>query len=205
MNFGWGLGGGLAGVGLILFFASLACRLGDARQDVLLLKRWHLLLGRKPWVTFFRLLWPLGTTPVAIFGLVLLSIHDFRLGLIASAALGTATMIEMVIKRIHPRPRPYSALIEVQMLQPTSPRDPSFPSGDALRVWYMALVVPMVVVGGGPIWQWLLAVILIILAALISLGRLVFGVHYPSDVIAGAGLGLLATAGAIFLRMVILV
>jgi membrane-associated phospholipid phosphatase len=35
-------------------------------------------------------------------------------------------------------------------------------------------------------------------ATLVSLGRLALGVHYPSDVIAGAGLGFIATATVIF-------
>jgi undecaprenyl-diphosphatase len=66
----------------------------------------------------------------------------------------------------------------------------SFPSGHAAR----AALIAVLVIGLGPWW---LAVLLCIWMPLVSLARVAMGVHYLSDVIAGAVLG--AIAGAIIL------
>lgn len=58
----------------------------------------------------------------------------------------------------------------------------SFPSGHAAR----AFLVAVVAVALGPIW---LAVVLCIWAPLVTLSRVLMGVHYLSDVIAGAIFG----------------
>jgi undecaprenyl-diphosphatase len=68
----------------------------------------------------------------------------------------------------------------------------SFPSGHAARAF--ALVV--LAFGWGPIWGGL---ILAIWAPLVSLARIAMRLHYPSDVLAGAGLGLLYGAVLILL------
>ena len=61
----------------------------------------------------------------------------------------------------------------------------SFPSGHAVR----AVLIAVLAVGMGPWW---LALILCIWAPLVVLARVAMGVHYLSDVIAGAALGLIA-------------
>jgi undecaprenyl-diphosphatase len=66
----------------------------------------------------------------------------------------------------------------------------SFPSGHAAR----AALIAVLVIGLGPWW---LAVLLCIWMPLVSLARVAMGVHYLSDVVAGAVLG--AIAGAIIL------
>jgi len=58
----------------------------------------------------------------------------------------------------------------------------SFPSGHAARAFLIAVLATFL----GPIW---LAVILWIWAPLVSMARVAMGVHYVSDVIAGAILG----------------
>jgi undecaprenyl-diphosphatase len=58
----------------------------------------------------------------------------------------------------------------------------SFPSGHAAR----AVLIAVLAIGLGPWW---LAVILCIWAPLVSLARVSMGVHYLSDVVAGAVLG----------------
>jgi undecaprenyl-diphosphatase len=58
----------------------------------------------------------------------------------------------------------------------------SFPSGHAAR----ATLIAVLAIGLGPWW---LAVILCIWAPLVSLARVAMGVHYLSDVVAGAVLG----------------
>jgi undecaprenyl-diphosphatase len=58
----------------------------------------------------------------------------------------------------------------------------SFPSGHAARAFLIAVLA----LGLGPLW---LAVILCLWAPLVSLARVAMGVHYLSDVAAGALLG----------------
>jgi membrane-associated phospholipid phosphatase len=60
----------------------------------------------------------------------------------------------------------------------------SFPSGHAAR----SLLIAVLVIGLGPAW---LAVLLCIWAPLVSLARVAMGVHYVSDVVAGALLGMI--------------
>jgi undecaprenyl-diphosphatase len=60
----------------------------------------------------------------------------------------------------------------------------SFPSGHAARAFMIAVLAS----GLGPTW---LAIILWIWAPLVSLARVAMGVHYFSDIVAGAALGLL--------------
>jgi len=59
----------------------------------------------------------------------------------------------------------------------------SFPSGHAARSFLIAVIAT----GLGPLW---LAIILWIWAPLVALARVAMGVHYVSDVVAGALLGI---------------
>ncbi len=193
-----GFGLGLALAGTVLYLSSLTYKLRGAWLDVRILKTWQQVLGRKPWVTIFRWMWPLGTTPVALIWLVLLTIYNPRSGMITSGVLGLTMVVETVIKRIHARPRPFTTLADISMLQPSLPRDASFPSGDALRVWSLAFVVPIVIGTGNPLLLFNVILIFTAMAVLVSLGRMALGVHYPSDVVAGTGLGLIATSIIMF-------
>ena len=60
----------------------------------------------------------------------------------------------------------------------------SFPSGHAARSFLIAVLV----IGLGPAW---LAILLCLWAPLVSLARVAMGVHYLSDVVAGALLGMI--------------
>jgi len=70
-----------------------------------------------------------------------------------------------------------------QFYRSTDPH--SFPSGHAVR----AVLIAVLAIGMGPWW---LVVILCIWAPLVVLARVAMGVHYLSDVVAGAALGLIA-------------
>ena len=61
----------------------------------------------------------------------------------------------------------------------------SFPSGHAARAFFIAALA----IGLGPAW---LAALLCVWAPLVSLARVAMGVHYVSDVLAGAVLGVVA-------------
>ena len=69
----------------------------------------------------------------------------------------------------------------------------SFPSGHAAR----AILLAVLALGLGPVW---LGVLLLVWAPLVSLARAAMGVHYLSDVVAGAFFGCLM--GLIILRFV---
>jgi undecaprenyl-diphosphatase len=63
----------------------------------------------------------------------------------------------------------------------------SFPSGHAARAFLIMFIAAVL----GPFW---LAMILVVWAPLVSLARVAMGVHYLSDVIAGAIVGLIVAA-----------
>jgi membrane-associated phospholipid phosphatase len=69
----------------------------------------------------------------------------------------------------------------------------SFPSGHAARAFLIAVIAA----GMGPAW---LAILLWIWAPLVALARAAMGVHYLSDVIAGALVGIVAGLLALWLN-----
>ena len=69
----------------------------------------------------------------------------------------------------------------------------SFPSGHAAR----AILIAVLAIGLGPGW---LAMILCLWAPLVALARVAMGLHYLSDVAAGAVLGAIAGAVVLLIR-----
>jgi len=76
------------------------------------------------------------------------------------------------------------------MYRTTDPH--SFPSGHAAR----AILIAVLGIGLGPGW---LAILLCIWAPLVALARVAMGLHYLSDIVAGAVLG--AIAGIVILQI----
>lgn len=146
------------------------------------------------WVILFQALWPLGRTPFTLAALALTLLLHPAAGLRAAVVFAAAATLEWGVKASLRRPRPFTVIPDTEMLQPKPPHDPSFPSGDALRVWFLATTLPITL--GLPLWA---MGMLAGLAILISLGRVAMGAHYPLDVLAGAGLGLLATGATLAL------
>lgn len=101
----------------------------------------------------------------------------------ALALLGSLLINNYLIKNLVARPRPFTKLAELTILIP-KPGEFSFPSGHtsasfaAATVFYRHLPKK-------------LGVPAMILAVLIGFSRLYVGVHYPTDVLAGAILGTL--------------
>jgi membrane-associated phospholipid phosphatase len=151
-------------------------------------------ISRKRGQNLFQELWFLGRTPFAVLSLAFLACYDLKLGLTAGLVFLAAVGIEGLFKTLLKRPRPFISSREILMLQPREPSDPSFPSGDALRVFFLALTLPAAA-GNPPS----LLVAAVLVAVLVSLGRMVLGVHYLSDVLAGAGLGVLGAGTVIWL------
>ena len=152
------------------------------------------LFDHKVFLYIFREIWFLGRTPFAVIVLGYLIILNWKPGLLAAGVFLLTVAVEQLFKRTFDRTRPFLASEDIDLLQPMEPADPSFPSGDALRIWYLAAVIPAFAGNGLP---FLIAAIS--LATLITLGRMVLGVHYPTDTAGGAGLGLLGGGTAIWI------
>lgn len=181
------LGAILFSLAALHLYPSIA--LWDARLFLVL----HPALRR--WVQGFRILWQLGRTPFTILCLLGMTLFNVQNGIRAAIVFALIASLEWGIKRSLQRARPFSVLPNVEMEQPRPPHDASFPSGDAMRIWFLALALPAVL--GLPL---LMGAGACLLALIVSLGRVALGVHYPLDVLAGIGLG---TLGAGVLQFII--
>jgi undecaprenyl-diphosphatase len=107
-----------------------------------------------------------------------------RAAVAAGAAAALALAAGQVISRLVDRPRPFSAHPHLVQLFAPHAADAGFPSDHATGAFAIAAAV----------WahdrRWGAA--LTALAILLAVGRVAIGVHYPSDVIAGAALGIAA-------------
>ena len=120
------------------------------------------------WLVGLGLLWWLGSGEWQQLALVMI------IGILITA------LVVMVIKFTVRRSRPQGDWGKVYRM--TDPH--SFPSGHAARSTMLA----MIGLGLGPIW---LGLTLMIWAPLVGLARIILGVHYPSDILAGMVLGLI--------------
>ncbi|MCM1273229.1 MAG: phosphatase PAP2 family protein [Clostridium sp.] len=93
-------------------------------------------------------------------------------------------IVNVWLKNVVDRTRPYYVVQGLQSLLPPQ-TDSSFPSGHTSHAFVMVAVM----------WSTMkrkYGVIALVLAILIAFSRLYLGVHYPSDVLAGAVIGLIA-------------
>ncbi|MFN2144486.1 MAG: phosphatase PAP2 family protein [Anaerolineales bacterium] len=98
---------------------------------------------------------------------------------ISLTAVVIGAAIVLAIKFTFKRRRPEGEM--GQIYRKTDPH--SFPSGHAVR----SLMLGVIAVGIAPAW---LGILLIIWAPLVGIARVMIGVHYVSDVVAGWALGL---------------
>jgi membrane-associated phospholipid phosphatase len=119
-----------------------------------------------------------------------------RATLLAAASYGAADGLTEVLKAAFDRPRPSAADPAVHPLVAV-PHSPAMPSGHAATAFAGAVAVGLV----HPRLRWPL----LALAALVAVSRVWLGVHYLTDVLAGAALGAavavaLALAGRAIIR-----
>ncbi len=109
-------------------------------------------------------------------------------------ALSVAFAIELslygFIKRVVSRLRPFASLPGVTMLV-VPPDEFSFPSGHTAAAFVMTTILSA--------WHPVLLVLMLPLALSIGVSRVYLGVHYPSDVIVGAVLGIVSSGIALAL------
>jgi membrane-associated phospholipid phosphatase len=112
-----------------------------------------------------------------------------------AVAAGLAWVLANVAKVIADRPRPYEVVADAVLRQPPA-HGTSFPSSHTAVT--VAVVIALV-----PFLPRVLAWVAIAYAALVGWSRVYLGVHYPLDVLAGAGIGI-AVGGLVLLALGVL-
>lgn len=126
----------------------------------------------------------LGDAPLWVGASILLLLAGgfigWRVGLLALLLGGINLAIYWSLKNLTRRERPFRRCSEIRECVPAA--DPfSFPSGHTMHaVAYAVLFSAQYHSLTTPLWTF---------AALVALSRVVLGVHYPSDVLAGAAIG----------------
>ncbi|MCS7286491.1 MAG: phosphatase PAP2 family protein [Anaerolineae bacterium] len=159
-------------------------------MDYLLFKAINDLAGRWPWLDgFMRLVVNEYFVPTSM--ALILAIMWFwgknegeraryhRIVILTVLSLITANLILKGINLLYFRPRPFDTH-QVNLLF-YKPWDSSFPSNPATTGFSIAVAVAL----NDPVW----GIPFLILAVLLGFSRIFCGVHYPSDVLAGALLG----------------
>ncbi|MBP2475390.1 membrane-associated phospholipid phosphatase [Crossiella equi] len=109
-----------------------------------------------------------------------------RRWLAATAGVAAAHATSVGVKHLVRRPRPHHPAVQVRT---GTPSGLSFPSAHATSTAAAAVLL------GGLAGRRATPVLLSALVPPMALSRLVLGVHYPSDVVAGAALGAAVGAG----------
>ncbi|HWT76451.1 MAG TPA: phosphatase PAP2 family protein [Mobilitalea sp.] len=105
-------------------------------------------------------------------------------GMVSLIAFAMSILINnIILKNVIARPRPFAALTQLQVLI-ARPTDFSFPSGHTATAFAVAGAIYFM---GNKRW----GIGALIFAGLMGFSRLYLGVHYPSDVLCGAIVGLL--------------
>jgi undecaprenyl-diphosphatase len=122
----------------------------------------------------------IGVLPLAAVAAALL--RRLRLAAALAVAIVLKVVLEDTVKMVVQRHRPAETLPDVILRGRAAAHGLSFPSGHAMVIFAIAVLVSPYLKGW---WRALLWV----LAASVCLSRLYLGAHFPLDVIAGAGLG----------------
>ena len=120
------------------------------------------------WLAALAMMWVLGN-----------QYWKYR-ALVLFIAIVFTALVVFVVKKIFRRKRPEGEWGQFYRL--TDPH--SFPSGHTVR----AVMLAVIMLGLGPLW---LGLVLLVWAPLVGLARIAMGVHYLTDVLAGAIVGLI--------------
>ena len=104
-----------------------------------------------------------------------------RAGVAAAASAAFAVLVSHLLSAAIDRPRPFVAHASTIHAFIAHAADPSFPSDHATAAFAIATAVALRARAAGAL--------LLVLAAVLAAGRVFLGLHYPSDVLAGAAIG----------------
>jgi undecaprenyl-diphosphatase len=104
-----------------------------------------------------------------------------RAGLAAATSTALALLVAHLLSSAVNRPRPFVAHPSTIHAFIAHAADPSFPSDHATAAFAIATAVALRVRR--------LGVLLLVFACVLAAGRVFLGVHYPTDVLAGAAIG----------------
>jgi membrane-associated phospholipid phosphatase len=177
----------LAGLGVVLFGTSaLLVKAGTTSGDARLFR----ILNQVPpavasvLTPLSHLFLPAGIISIVVLTVVYAVARNRSVLPVAAAAVaaGAAWALVHVAKAIADRPRPYEVMADAVLRQQPA-HGTSFPSSHtAVTVAVVIALVPFLV---RP-----LAAVAIGYAVLVGWSRVYLGVHYPLDVLAGAGIGI---------------
>jgi undecaprenyl-diphosphatase len=105
-------------------------------------------------------------------------------GVLALAAAGSAVVAAAVVARAVDRPRPFVAHPRGVHLFAHHAADPGFPSDHATAAFAIAVALLLYSRRWGAL--------ALVAATILALTRVAMGIHYPTDVLAGAAVGALA-------------
>lgn len=141
---------------------------------------------RKLMSAYFRMITHLGSAVFSISFVTLLILFTDglvqRIAITSALALSISHIPVAVTKKLYPRKRPYLVLDEIFVTDKPL-KDHSFPSGHTTAIF--SLITPFILY----LPFGLITIFLIICAVSVGLSRMVLGLHYPSDVLAGCILG----------------
>ena len=171
-----------AGLGLVTVCGVLVANRLLAGTDVALFHRinhWPGWLYRPMWVV--QLSGVIGALPLLAAAAALL--RRFRLAAALAAATLLKIWLESVAKMLVQRGRPAEAVPDVILRGNSAAHGLSFPSGHAMVIFAATALVAPYLKGWWKVLPWTLAVA-------VCLSRMYLGAHFPLDVLAGAGLGM---------------
>ena len=172
-----------AGLGVVIVCGVLVANRTLVGPDVALFHRinhWPGWLYRPMWVV--QLSGVIGALPLLAAAVALL--RRFRLAAALAAATLLKVSLESVAKTFVQRGRPAETVSDVILRGNSAAHGLSFPSGHAMVILAVTALVAPYLKGWWKVLPWALA-------AAVCLSRVYLGAHFPLDVVAGAGLGIL--------------
>lgn len=172
-----------AGLGVVIVCGVLVANRLVAGTDVALFHRinhWPGWLYPPMWVV--QLSGVIGALPLVAAAAALL--RRFRLAAALAAAALLKIWLESVAKMFVQRGRPAETVSDVILRGNAAAHGLSFPSGHAMVIFAITALVSPYLKGWWKVLPWALAVA-------VCLSRAYLGAHFPLDVVAGAGLGML--------------